>query len=82
VFVLLNSEAGKKRNWCKYEIGAALGQKKRVEAVLLDSARLPKVLQHLQAKFKYRTEEQKRELVEHLKKLCESDEKDTESSSG
>jgi hypothetical protein len=81
-FVALNSEAAQKRDWCKYEIGAALGQQKRVEAVLLDSAQLPKVLQHLQAKFKYRTEKQKRELVDHLKKLCESDEKGKASSSG
>ena len=73
VFVVLNSIAAKKRDWCKYEIGAALGQKKQVVTVLLDGTGPPKVLKHLQIKFEFRTEEQKRKLVDHLKTLCSSD---------
>jgi hypothetical protein len=70
VFVYLNSAAAKKRDWCKHEIGAALGQNKKVVAALLDATGLPEVLKHLQIKFKFRTEDQKRELVNHLKELC------------
>jgi TIR domain len=77
VFVVLNSAPAKKRDWCKYEIGAALGLKKRVVAVLLDSTGLPQVLKHLQTNFKFRTEDQKGKLVDHLKSLCVSDKKGT-----
>jgi hypothetical protein len=77
VFVVLNSTAAKKRDWCKYEIGAALGQKKQVVTVLLDGTGPPKVLKHLQTKFEFRTKDQKRKLVDHLKTLCSYDKKGT-----
>jgi hypothetical protein len=76
VFVPLLSAASRKRDWCKYEIGAALGQKKQVVGVTLDASGLPQVLKHVQITFKFRTEEQKRALVRHLKDLCAAGETD------
>jgi hypothetical protein len=70
VFVPLISAQAKKRDWCKYEIGAALAQKKKVVAVLVHATGLPQVLKHLQTTFKFQTEDQKRELVNYLKELC------------
>jgi TIR domain-containing protein len=73
VFTYLNSTAAKKSNWCTMEIGAALCLKKLVQPVRLDTARLPKSVDHIQATLKFRTEDQKRELVNHLKELCASE---------
>jgi hypothetical protein len=77
VFVLLNSATVQKSDWCKYEIGAALVLRKPIVAVGLDGTRLPKVLEHLQANFSYRTENQKRKLIDHLKTTCLLDKEGT-----
>ena len=69
VFAPLVSAAAKRSRWCTLEIGAALGQKKQVVPVSLDSTKPPQVLAHLQIA-KFRTEDQKRRLVNSLRELC------------
>jgi TIR domain len=69
VFVLLVTADAMKSKWCLLEIGAALGQKKTIVAVLRHTARLPDVLKGVQAK-KVQTTEQKRELVQLLQSMC------------
>ena len=69
VFVVIVTAEAIKSKWCLLEIGAALGLKKPIVAVLRHSARLPDVLKTVQAA-KVQTKNQQAELVEQLKKMC------------
>lgn len=68
VFVLLVTADAIKSKWCLLEIGAALGLKKPVIAVLRHSAKLPDVLKTVQA-VKVQTKKQQADLVQQLKKM-------------
>jgi hypothetical protein len=71
-FVLLATAEAIKSKWCLLEIGAALGLKKAIIAVLRHSAKLPDVLKTVQS-VKVQTKKQQAELIERLKKMCFAD---------
>ena len=60
-----------KSKWCLLEIGAALGLKKPIVAVLRHSARLPEVLKTVQA-VKVQTKKQQADLFQQLKAMSSS----------
>jgi hypothetical protein len=68
-FVLVVTAEALKSKWCLLEIGAALGLKKPIVAVLRHSAKLPDVLKTVQA-VKVQTKKQQADLVQQLKKMC------------
>jgi TIR domain len=68
-FVLVVTAEAIKSRWCLLEIGAALGLKKPIVAVLRHSAKLPDVLKTVQA-VKVQTKKQQADLVQQLKKMC------------
>lgn len=69
VFVLVVTAEALKSKWCLLEIGAALGLKKQIIAVLRHSNKIPDVLKTIQA-MKVQTKKQQADLVTHLKQLC------------
>lgn len=71
VFVLVVTADAIKSKWCLLEIGAAIGLRKAIIAVLRHSNRLPDVLKTVQAK-KVQTKDQQADLVAHLKRLCKA----------
>jgi hypothetical protein len=68
-FVLVVTAEALKSKWCLLEIGAALGLKKPIVAVLRHSAKMPDVLKTVQA-VKVQTKKQQADLVQQLKKMC------------
>lgn len=68
-FVLVVTAAAMKSKWCLFEIGAALGLKKPIVAVLRHSTRLPEALKTVQA-VKVQTKKQQADLVQQIKKMC------------
>jgi hypothetical protein len=69
VFVLVVTAEAIKSKWCLLEIGAALGLKKLIIAVLRHSSRVPDVLKTVQA-VKVQTKKQQADLVQQLKIMC------------
>lgn len=69
VFALIATTDALKSKWCLLEVGAAIGLKKTIIAVLRHSAKLPDVLKPIQA-VKVQTKKQQALLVIRLKELC------------
>lgn len=71
VMVLVVTAGALRSNWCKYEIGAALGLKKPVVSVLrhVAASSLPDVLQRFQA-LEVQTREEQSRLVQLLQEMA------------